>query len=340
LGFEGDFQCSWCGPKITAPLQAVNATANTLTVLGLTIDISSATIQDSDGDTLTAAQLVDGQFAWINLNSNQAPLAANAVVVQPLVVKVQAPLDAVSCTTTPPTISMLGLTIDIAPAISTAGPGWRCNRLPSCNDLAVGQTLRVKLAAATPDPTSQLLMASSVREVWGCGFSNLPVKINAPIQTVATDGSSVTVLGLPVNIANATIINDNDQLLPASQLITGEFAQLLLASNQAPLSATLLEAETFTGQVSVQVVDQKGNAINDGTAQDMQAVVSIKTKKKTVTFHTVSNGSFNLNGLPSGQAQIALTRVHNGHTNKASGSLTVQPNTTQHVRIVMKVTTK
>jgi hypothetical protein len=336
LGAEGSFQCSWNGPKITAPLQNINVTGNSITVLGLTVDISSATIQDSDGDAVTASQLMTGQFAWIDLNSNQAPLAANAMVVQPLEVKVQAPLDAVNCSTTPPTIGMLGLSIDITQAVSGGGGGGlTCDHTPSCSDLTAGQTVRVKLSGATPDPTTKLLTATSLHEVWGCGFNNNPlVRVIAPIQTLGTN--SVTVLGLPVNISNATIITDNDQLIPASQLITGEFVELLLTSNKAPLSATLLEAQSYYSQISVQVVDQKGNAINDGTLKDMQAVVSVKTKKKTVVFNTMSNGAFSLNGLPPGQAKISVTRSHNGHTNKASGSATVQSSGTQQVRMVMK----
>jgi hypothetical protein len=115
---------------------------------------------------------------------------------------------------------------------------------------------------------------------------------------------------------------------------------LTLPSNQTPLSARLLEVQSPISQVTVQVVDQKGNPVNDGTLKDVQATVTVKSKKKVVTVHTTSNGSFSLSGLPAGQAKIALTRVHNGRKSKASGSVMVKPNTTQHVRIVMKLPKK
>jgi hypothetical protein len=307
--------------------------------LGLTVDIGNATIQGEDEETVTASQLVAGQFARLRLDSNQPPLTANTVYVHPLEVKVQAPVDAVDCSATPPTISMLGLTVDI----SKAGFNKReCGRTPACADFTPGQVLKVKLAGETPDSSTNLLTATSIDEMWERGFKCNPpdVKLTAPLKTVNSGGTNVTVLGLAIDISHATLITDNDQLIPAAQLVPGQFVELLLASNQPPLTAKLLEAQTFTSQVNVLVVDQKGNPINDGTLKDVQAVVTVKSKKKVVTFRTVSNGSFSLSGLPAGQAKIAVTRVNNGRKSKASSTVAVNPKSTQHVRIVLKVARK
>jgi hypothetical protein len=93
--------------KVEAPLQAVDTVANTVTVLGLVIDISQAELEGDDDDEdkyedkhhlarhsynddeddcdeapLDISQLIVGQFVEIKLVSAQAPLAATKLEVK------------------------------------------------------------------------------------------------------------------------------------------------------------------------------------------------------------------------------------------------------------------
>src|SRR6266403_1851835 len=90
------------------------------------------------------------------------------------VITLRAPLDAADCTATPPTITVLGLTIDVSTATFGAGHGDSGNNQddgendddqggggtpPSCADLVVGQPVVVTFASdAAP------LVATSVTQ--------------------------------------------------------------------------------------------------------------------------------------------------------------------------------
>ncbi len=76
--------------EVEAPIQAVDQNAQTLTVLGLVVDISQAELE-SDGDEdedgsgkppVDLSQLIVGQFVEMKLASSQLPLAATEVEVK------------------------------------------------------------------------------------------------------------------------------------------------------------------------------------------------------------------------------------------------------------------
>ncbi len=141
-------------------------------------------------------------------------------------------------------------------------------------------------------------------------------------------------LGLVVDVSHATLEGADDegtdggrQPVDASQLIVGQIVELKLVSNQAPLAASALEVNNFGNQIDVELDDQNGNEVDDGSVEDvqievdetvvvqaaagtMQASKHVKTKhvKKKVLLHTTSSGSFTLTGLPTGKAKITVTR--------------------------------
>jgi len=244
-------------------------------------------------------------------------------------VNVQATLDEIDCGATPPTIKVLGLTIDISKAslINSSADGQGSGNL-TCGDLAVGQMAEVTLVSDTAP-----LSATEVDAGGGdCEDDVCGVKIAAPLQAIDLNVPSVTVLGLVVDISGASLEGDNSQPIMVGQLMVGQVVELTLASKQPPLVATTLQVRNSTNEVDVEVIDEKGNSVDDAV-DDVQVDAAVKSGKKVLRFHTTSNGSFNLAGLPVGRAKIVVTRVHNGHTSRAKFSAKVKANSTQHFRI-------
>jgi len=271
-----------------------------------------------------------------------------------LEIKVQATLDATNCGGTPPTISVLGLTIDISTAsLNNSEDCEGCGDV-TCADLTVGQVAEVKLASDAPDPTTGLLSATEVDMGGGdCEDSVCDaVKIAAPLQAIDPNVPSVTVLGLVVDISQARLQGADDgdnegdnQLVDASQLIVGQMVEIELVSNQPPLAATTLEVKNFTNQVDVEVDDQNGQ-VDDGAVDDVQVDVeetvvvhapasvtaAAKHVRRTVRLHTATNGSFTLSGLPTGRATITVTRgTSTGHKR-----VQVRPNRARRVKVRLR----
>src|SRR5437870_91274 len=109
-------------------------------------------------------------FAWGGEHSNR--------------VVVQAPLDAANCTATPPTISVLGLTIDVSQASFAGECDDHNGGAGTCADLTVGGTVRVELAGDTPGTPGGPLTATEVAAKGGDDDDdNAPRgKIAAPLQ--------------------------------------------------------------------------------------------------------------------------------------------------------------
>lgn len=275
-------------------------------------------------------------------------------------IKVQAPLDAVNCGATPPTLTVLGLSIDIIKATINREEDDDINGSVNltCTDLLVGQVVEVKLVSDIPDTKGNLLATEVEVEQQKEGEDNEgdEVEIKAPLQAIDTSNPNapkVRVLGLSVDISRADIEGADDednedtkQPIDVSQLVVGQFVELELASNIPPLVATELEVENFTNQVEVDVVDQNGNQIDDGDIDDIQVDAQVTTKvtgtsvqrgrNKVVKFQGITAGSFSLSGLPTGKAKIVLTRIHNGQKSTGSKSFTVKANKTQHILIRLK----
>jgi len=288
-------------------------------------------------------------------------------------IEVQAPLDAVDCAATPPTISVLGLTIDI----SAAGININDNDDEdddvshhsedpdaTCADLIPGQVVEVKLASDILDPTTGLLSAVEVDIGGGDCEDEVcdSVKVEAPLQAIDTAASTVTVLGLVIDISQASLESDDDEdeyedshdlarhsygdddddcdevPLDISQLIVGQFVEMKLASAQPPLVATKLEVKNFDNEVEVEIED--GDDVDDDDVEIDVAVTALvkahnKAVKKVLRFHTVGNGSVKLNGLPTGKAKIVATRIRDGRKSVGKSSFKVVKGAKQ-VRLRLK----
>jgi len=164
---------------------------------------------------------------------------------------------------------------------------------------------------------------------------NSGVKMAVPLQAIDPGGTNVTVLGLVVGISNATLIDDNVHTITGSQLLMGQFVHMDLLSNQAPLSATRLVAETGINPVHVYIKDSKGKLVNDASA-DIKAEVTFTIANKVQKIQITSKGGFLLVGLPAGTAKISVTRVHDGKTSTAKASFKVKADVSNQLNIKLK----
>src|SRR5262249_26600707 len=239
-------------------------------------------------------------------------------------ITVRAPVDSTNCAGSPPTITLLGLTIDVS-AIEAQSPG-------TCAALQVGQTVEVTLASDTAPLTATALDDQ--------GEDN-QVSIQAPLQGFDTTLMTITVLGLTIDVSQASLggadddsEDGNSQGIGLPQLMIGQFVDVTLASNQPPLSAIQLEVINFANEVEMEVDDENGTEVDDmnddGTPDDDVEVevddtvtVHMPTPsggattrmRKTVHFQTRTQGGVVvLSGLPTGRAKVTVTRVHNGQT--------------------------
>ena len=242
------------GVKINAPLQAVDTSGTTVSVLGLTVDISSATLLNDKKRPIAASQLKADQFARITIDPDKETLTATKVLVRINQVSIQAPLDEVSCDSSPATITMLGLKIDVTKAVF--GPRWHHNGV-ACSSLEKGDVVTAYLTSDISESATGLLTATQVDlrggGWWdrsatgrGCGDGSI-VMINAPLQTIDVTGSAVTVLGLAIDVKNAWLFNEEFETITLSQLKTGQFAKLTLK----PDSLTALTLLAHVDEVKV-----------------------------------------------------------------------------------------
>jgi hypothetical protein len=263
-------------------------------------------------------------------------------------IKIKAPLDAVDCVSTPATITLLGLPIDISLATFDADED---GAVLTCADLTVGRVVEVDLASDIA-PLSALKLEADDEE---CDDEDC-VEVEAPIQAIDPIAGTITVLGLVVDVSQANLEGDDDEGTPIdlTQLIVGQFVEMKLASNVPPLVATELEVKNFNNGVELDLVDSKGNEVEDDVDDvDIQVTVtatvtppaapagarSARTAKvptKVFKFHARSNGRIILNGLPTGSAKIVVTRIHSGSKSTGKSSANIQANTTQQLRVKLK----
>lgn len=258
-------------------------------------------------------------------------------------IKIHAPLDASDCGATPPTIRVLGLTIDVATvAIGAESDGEGGG---SCAALMVGQSVEVKLVSDTPDPTSGLLAAAAVHQ---SGDDNA-VEVQAPIQEFDATAKTITLLGRTVDIRAAHLDGAADENyegdwrpIPFSDLMVGQSVEVKLDADQLPnLVATNVEVKNITNEVDVELDDGDEEVYDDDEDVDVSVneTVSVQNPlggrrrrvKKVVHFHLATRGSFTLSGLPTGRAKILVTRTNSGVTTVARRTVTVKPNDTRDV---------
>ncbi|MBP1734699.1 MAG: hypothetical protein H6Q53_986 [Deltaproteobacteria bacterium] len=244
-------------------------------------------------------------------------------------IRVQAPIEAIDCEGTPPTVTLLGLQIDIS-AIKFEKP-WaqvQCEN-PTCADFEVGQVVKVELAS---DITQNGFFTATELRPGGCHDGN--VKITAPLQTIDLSGPSVIVLGLPVDISQATLVDDNEQPITADKLIAGQFVEMDLASPVSPLSATKVEAQSPISQVEIKLLGKKKRPVIN--VRDIRADVTVKGVKKALSIQNAGDGTLLVAGLPQGKAKIAVTCTQDGQMSKGSASVKVKTRKLQQITVRLK----
>jgi hypothetical protein len=273
-------------------------------------------------------------------------------------IKIKAPLDAVDCLSTPATIILLGLTIDISHATLDGDDDDEDGAVFTCADLTVGRVVEASLASDI-GPLSALKLEADDEE---CDDEDC-VEVEAPIQAIDPTAGTITVLGLVVDVSQANLganeEDDDEEItggkppIDLTQLIVGQFVEMKLASNQPPLVATELEVKNINNGVEIDLVDSKGNEVEDDDDDvDIQVTVtatvapnapagarSARTAKvptKVFKFHARSNGRIILNGLPTGSAKIVVTRIHSGSKGTGKSSANIQANTTQQLRVKLR----
>lgn len=271
-------------------------------------------------------------------------------------IEVKAPLEAVNCASVPPTITVLGLNIDIGAATIDRGDDDEegAGGVVNCASLTIGRVLDVELASDLPNTTTGLLTALKVdAEDDECDEDDC-VEIEAPVQAVDTTGRTITLLGLVIDTSAADIEGDEDgeddnggQPPAPTTLVAGQFVQVRLASNQPPLAATEVEIKNSGTGIEVEIEDQNGNPIDDDqddiVVQGTVKLAPVKPAagaakqaakgggKKAVTFQAQGKGRMVLKGLPPGSVKLVVTRIKNGRKSSAKSSATIQPQTTTRV---------
>lgn len=241
-------------------------------------------------------------------------------------IEIQAPLDAAACEAVPPTITVLGFTIDVTDARFEAGEGDGSENEgesessafeassaddegedqsddgegsgddtpATCADLLVGSPVEVKLASdAAP------LAAVQVEQEDG---DEDGLKIKAPIQAVDPALGTITLLGVPVDITTARVEGSDDedddvnnQGIDPTTLMAGQFVEVTLDRNVLPdLVAVHLEVKNFTNSVEVEIEDSLGNEVDDvdDDGQPLSTVtVSVTQSVRLTSLQPAAKGS-------------------------------------------------
>jgi len=292
--------------KIQAPLDKVDCTVNTISVLGLTIDISTAAIDAGNGDSggqdgsqgdgggdgsrqgsddggdnggtngaaSGCAALVANQPVEVKLASDSTPLAATEVSQggDDNEVKVEAPIQMVDVTGM--TITALGLVVDVSQAnMGGADDDWQDGNSQPIDLTQVMQGQFVEMSLASNQPPL------SATEVQVRNFAN-----QVEVEVDDSHGRQVDDM------------DDNGDPVDDVDVEVDESVTVQNTTPGAPATAT-------------------------------------KRVRKVLHLHRTSNGGVMLTGLATGRAKISITRTANGVTSVGRRSVGVKPNTRRHVRM-------
>jgi hypothetical protein len=274
--------------------------------------------------------------------------------------KVEAPLEASDCEGTPSTITLMGLTIDVTNAKFKVGSG---TEFGTCADLFFGQLVEVKLANDTPDATKGSFVAMKVvaGDEMAEDMEELEdgeaAEIDARLEAFDMGANTITVLSQVIDISQAKIEglkdrDDEDEMdddadeaeaaddeFDLSHLAMGQFVEVKLASAALPLSASEVDVKNFENQIEVKLLDEDGEEVEDDAEDveiDVKEMVKVKdakghVHKKIMKFHSTSDGSFTLRGLPTGKAKIFVKRDNGGKEGKADRVVMVKGNKTKRI---------
>lgn len=271
-------------------------------------------------------------------------------------VKVAGPIQAVDLQSVPPTIQVLGLTIDMSGVLASDpedeaddDDGEEAETETEdgdddslcANDLVVGAYIRVKLASdAEPlvAAKAEFMEGYDVGEVW----------IEGPLQAVDPDAQTVTILGLVIDLS---ALDPEDPPLDLQTLFAGLFVEVELAGDAAPLQATEIEVNCDDNELEIELVETEddGDDEDEGEDEDEQedeyevcidekvAVAVPNSKKKVVQilhFVTTTNTTnLSLAGLPPGKAKISVLR---GGAQVGKKNAKISANKVKSVRIKVK----
>lgn len=268
---------------------------------------------------IAAAALMLGIGAsrvWAHDSEPNEPNAPNAPAVS---FAVRGPIDALSCATTPPTVTVLGLVIDTTHAVFAPAPGSDDSDnedddgmapVPappmSCTDLAVGQSISVELVSdAAPLAATKIKLARTG-----------DVRLAGPIQMTDPNAQTLTLFGLVIDAStavtggfgcggggedgqgednqdgNAQGGEDHDQHAPTpvdlTQLGVGQFVVVRLDPTRLPsLVATRIDLQSPGDEVHVELQDQEGQDVDD----DADSVEVTVDQKVTMLVQTTRHGA-------------------------------------------------
>lgn len=270
-----------------------------------------------------------------------------------LAFKVEGPADAVSCTTTPPTVTVFGLVVDLSKTAfddsssndsSTQSSSDDDESNGGCAALTVGNPVELTLAGDT-DPLAALKAEAAEGD---------KAELLGPIQAIDVTNHTLTLYGVTIDASQATSEGDDDDGQPAgpvdlTQLAVGQSVEVTLNASALPaLVATRIEAKNFTNQVTVNVDDENGQQIGDDdsvdASVDQTVMVSVPFLRKNGTVgarrvrHTIhmqlhTGGHFVISGLAKGPATLKLTRVVASTTTGARRAIVVRKNLSRNVMV-------
>jgi uncharacterized protein DUF5666 len=232
--------------------------------------------------------------------------------------EIEAPIDATSCDSTPPTVTLLGVPIDLTNATFVAPPSHDGENegdddgedddqpmpMPTpmppptpmtCADLVVGDTLEVLLVNDTAP-----LAATQV----GPGHE---LELLGPIQMIDPNAQTLTLFGLTIDASTATAgrhcgggggddqgeNESEDHWMHAptpidlTTLAVGQFVKVKLDPAKLPmLVATTIDLQHTGNQMQVDLEDQDGNEVND----DADSVDVTVDQKATVSVQKMVHG--------------------------------------------------
>lgn len=308
--------------EIKAPLEAAacDAVPQTITVLGLTIDVTGAHFESEDeGDA-------DGESeAFSSASSEQED-------------EVEGEDDAEG----EDEMDDDGEENDDVPA--------------TCADLLVGRTVEVKLASdLAPLVATEVEQEDDEDEIEIKG----PIQAADPmLGTITVLGLSIDISTARVEGCDDEDDDYGNQGIDPATLMVGQFVEVELDPNALPdLVAAELEVKNYANTVEVEIEDALGNEVDDldEDGQPMQTVtvevtqtvrtatyvptkkgkMKLKKSKQTLSFQAQDNGRVVLHGLPTGKARLNVTRELGDLTSRGRAAVTVAPNsvTTAVVRL-------
>jgi hypothetical protein len=264
-------------------------------------------------------------------------------------VRIHAALTATDCGAVPPTVTVLGLRIDV----SAAAIGAENIGAVACGALVDGQPVEVKLASDILDALSGLPTATVVEQ----GGGNA-VTVQAPIQAFDETAMTVTLLGVAVDVSAAALhgagddpSDNNWHPIPVSFLMVGQSAEMALDPLRLPnLVATVVEVKNVTNEVEVELTDTDGDEVYDEeedvdvsveetvVVRNLSPLATRRTKrlKRILHFYMSAHGSFILSGLPTGSAKILVVRTTGGVTTVGHRRVRVKPDELREVRIRLR----